>query len=293
VRIGVVHTFASSCHCHVTLERSLERLGHQCLRFDSESVPERVGELAALDLVFDQTDQFRGEGLFRPVVRALLDARGARTVGTAAQGCFLTDDKLATRAVLERASVPMPRGGPLPAAPGLPFPRVLKPVHEQRSRGLAVVRDAGAEAAALAAAREQGFGAFLVEEFIPGRELAVTVLGDRVLPITEWTLAGKDVLDYEAKTTGRCPFPAVIEREVAERIGELALRAFRALGLQDWARFDVRLNARGEPFFLEANTKPSLEENSPCLVAAQAEGIEEADFIKAIIAVAGRRLERR
>jgi D-alanine-D-alanine ligase len=277
MRLGIVHTAASPCRCHETLVRAVRALGHDSTVVDSEAVPLRAAELAAFDLVFDQTDTFAGRGLLRPVVRQLLEARGARCVGSDARACFVADDKVATKRVLDAAGLRTP--GP-PAG----FPRIVKPVHEHMSRGLAVVRDEAEERAALARllAAEQ---AALVEELIPGRELAVSVVGTETLPVVEWPLAGH-VLEAEAKRSGPDPFVAPLEANVAARLAREARTAFEALGLQDWARFDVRLDGRGVPFFLEANTKPSLEPGSPCLVAAAALGLDETAFVERLIRTA-------
>ncbi len=284
MRIGIVHTVASPCRCHETLVRALGALGHATVLADSEEVPFRAAELAGLDLVFDQTDTFSGKGVLRPVVRQLLEARGARCVGSDARACFLADDKVATKRVLERASVPTPRGVTAGATPTFLFPRVVKPVHEHMSRGLAVVRGEKDQAAALARLEAAGMAA-LVEELVPGRELAVSVVGHETLPIVEWPLAGV-VLDTEAKRAGPDPFAARLDATLAARISSVALRAFDALGLSGWARFDLKLGAGGEPVFLEANTKPSLEPGSPCLVAAAALGLDETRFIERLVATA-------
>ena len=292
MRVGIVHTFTSPCRCHETLERALVQLGHTTLRVDSEEVPVRADELAALDLVFDQTDRFRGEGVLRPTVRAILDTRCARCIGSDARGCFLADDKLATRRALERAGVPVPPGAPVADRNGLDlsFPRVVKPVHEHMSRGLALVHDQAEQDDAVRRARAAGSNALLLESFVEGREVAVTVLGGRVLPIVEWPVEAGSVLDFDAKRTGADPEIARLDEEPRSRIEKLALMAFRALGLQDWARFDLRLDTRGSLFFLEANTKPSLEAGSPCLVAARAVELDEAAFVNEIIEIARRRL---
>jgi D-alanine-D-alanine ligase len=284
MRIGIVHTFASPCRCHETLVRALDALGHATVLADSEEVPARASELAGLDLVFDQTDTFSGKGVLRPVVRQLLEARGARCVGSDARACFIADDKVATKRILEGASVRTPRWAAAGETPSFPFPRVVKPIHEHMSRGLAVVRDEAQQAEALARLRTAEMAA-LVEELVPGRELAISVVGHETLPIVEWPLTG-DVLDAEAKRAGPDPFLARLDPAIAGKISSAALRAFDALGLSGWARFDLKLGSEGEPVFLEANTKPSLETGSPCLVAAAALGLDETRFIERLVATA-------
>src|SRR5256885_14792150 len=104
----------------------------------------------------------------------------------------------------------------------------------------------------------------LVEEFVPGRELTVGILGDQALPIIEIIPKG-GFYDF----TNKYPFlnpqagggaehvcPAKIDAEKTKEIQELALRAFRAAGLQVYGRADVILSESGEPFILEINNIP-------------------------------------
>ncbi len=296
MRIGIVHTFASPCACHATLLAALAALGHEAVECDSEDVPRRAAELARLDLVFDWTDRFRGEGLLRPVVRRLLEARGARCVGSSADAVFVADDKLLTKARLEAAGVPVARGAPVTSpddARGLdlPFPRVVKPATEHMSRGLGIVRDEREQAVAVGAALEASRGPCLVETYVEGRELGVTGAGNapdlRILRAAEWPVApGDGVLDYRAKREGRDPVAADLPPDVEGTLDRLAARAFAALGLADIARFDVRLAPDGTPFFLEANAIPSLEPGSPTLVSAAAAGLDATALVGALVACA-------
>ena len=61
----------------------------------------------------------------------------------------------------------------------------------------------------------------------------------------------------------------------------------------DWARFDLRLDSTREPVFLEANAKPSLEWESPCIIAARAAGLDETAFIGTLVEIATKRHGKR
>ena len=93
------------------------------------------------DLVIDHTDTYKGRGLFRPLVRLLLEVHGARIVGSEAKSCFLADDKIAAKSRLAEAGIPVPPGIVINSKewempPWLHPPLVLKPAFEHMSRGL-------------------------------------------------------------------------------------------------------------------------------------------------------------
>ena len=111
MRIGIVRTVGSPCQCAQSIIKGLEALGHGFVLADSEEIEFRASELAReCDLVIDHTDTFRGRGLFRPLVRLLLETEGARVVGSDSRACFLADDKSAAKTRLAEAGIPTPPG---------------------------------------------------------------------------------------------------------------------------------------------------------------------------------------
>ncbi len=304
MRVGVVHTAESPCGCARAVCRALEALGHEAAVVDSEAIELRAEELASrCGLVVDHTDTFRGRGLFRPVVRRLLEARGARLVGSDSAACFLTDDKGACRLALARAGIPVPPGVVLSPGQGMPAwvrpPVVVKATFEHMSRGVGLARtleEAEVRIAEMAAAMGQ---AALVEAYVRGRELGVSVVegpdGPEVLPPAEWPLGEWELLGEEGKA-GRVSGPAIrragLRPDILQELQALALGAYRALGLRDYARFDVRLSPAGTPYFLEANTKPSLEEDQALALSAGWAGLDYVALIERILDSALRRRER-
>ena len=93
MRIGIVHTAGSPCRCAEAVADGLRALGHEALFADSEEIGARAFELASsTDLVIDHTDTFRGRGLYRPLTRLLLEAQGARVVGSGSLALALADN---------------------------------------------------------------------------------------------------------------------------------------------------------------------------------------------------------
>src|SRR4029077_8666983 len=139
----------------------------------------------------------------------------------------------------------------------------------------------------------------LIEKFVPGRELTIGVLGDQALPILEIIPKG-GFYDFNNKYPFLNPqggggaehvCPAKIDPEKTKEIQELALRAFRAAGLQVYARVDAILSENGQPFILEINNIPGMTETSLLPEAAAAVGIGYADLCVRIIALSRARTE--
>jgi D-alanine-D-alanine ligase len=304
MRIGIIHTVGSPCRCAEAVAEGLRALGHETLFADSEEIERRAFELASKsDLVIDHTDTFRGRGIYRPLTRQFLEAQGARIVGSASSALTLADDKAATKARLAEAGIPTPPGvvmsGKDEELPKwLVPPCVLKPACEHMSRGLHLARTLEEARSKLAGILERFGQPVIVEKFIPGREIAVAVLdgpdGPEVLPPLEWLIDGRGMFTQAYKMTEPGPErddavrAELTEGELAELRG-LASRAFQALGLRDYARFDVRLSTGGSFFFLEANATPSLEPLEALALSARWAGLGYTALVERILASALRR----
>ncbi|KAB2842352.1 MAG: D-alanine--D-alanine ligase, partial [Melioribacteraceae bacterium] len=144
----------------------------------------------------------------------------------------------------------------------------------------------------------------LVEEYLPGREFTVALLGNgnetQVLPIIEINFEGlpdnmHPVYSFEAKwilDTRENPMdiytcPAKIDEELKRKINELALKSYNILRCRDWSRLDVRLDKNGEPNIIEINPLPGIlpdpKDNSCFPKAARTAGIEYDDLINRVL----------
>jgi D-alanine-D-alanine ligase len=129
------------------------------------------------------------------------------------------------------------------------------------------------------------------EEFIPGRELTVAILGDQALPVVE-IVPHAGVYDYKSKYTkgsSRYEVPAEIPEPVAKRIQEIALTCFRGLKCRDFARVDFRLSPENEPYCLEVNSLPGMTATSLVPKAARAAGIEFDELVERLVKMAAAR----
>lgn len=153
-------------------------------------------------------------------------------------------------------------------------PYVIKPVNEGSSVGIFIVKEgANRPPAALAADDWNISSEMMVEEFVPGRELTVAVMGDRALGVTEITTE-LEFYDYEAKYApngSKHILPAQIPHAVAKEAMDLAVRAHQALGCRGVSRTDFRYDDTGSKprlILLETNTQPGMTPTS--LVPEQA-----------------------
>lgn len=206
-------------------------------------------------------------------IQGVLDWLGIPYTHSGVRASALAMDKSAAKAVFAAAGLPVARGrmvdiAALEHADPLPLPYVIKPVNEGSSVGVEIMREGSNRRASVAATWNYGPEA-LVEEYIPGRELTVAVMGERALAVTEITAADGDFYDYEAKYAAggsRHVIPAPIHPEVYSRALDVALAAHRALGCRGATRSDFRYDdTAGEPgrlVLLEVNTQPGLTPTS-------------------------------
>ncbi len=302
MRVAVVHTVNSPCRCHEAIAGALTRGGHEPVVVGAEELlAQGASILGGARVGFDHTDTVAGDGRRRGEPRRLLERAGVSVIGGTAEACELADDKLLAREAMP-SGVPIPRGGSLgspddPDTWSVGWPRVLKARREHMSRGVRVARDRGemrAKARELIAAYG---GPLVVEEYVEGRELAVTLIegadGPSALPVAEWRVE-QPILTYDDKlAVGVVPFVAELTDQERHATADAARRAFVRLGLRDYARVDLRLSPDGRAYVLEVNPRPSLEPDSPTAISAAAWGTSLDDLILHLLARAAARAGER
>lgn len=168
------------------------------------------------------------------------------------------------------------------------FPVVVKPSKQGSALGLAKVETAEALPEALLSALSFGEAA-LVERWIDGPELAVSVLGGdsggvAVLPPVE-IVAKSGLFDFSAMyTAGETDYyvPARLAEETMERVVSLAQQVHELLGCRDVSRVDMVVGPDGTPYVLESNTSPGMTEISLLPMAARACGMTFEDVVERI-----------
>ncbi len=224
-------------------------------------------------------------------LQELLEKRGVPYTGSDPAGSRNAFDKRLSKDIFVRAGVPTPDYEILtdPGRRRLALPVVTKPPREGSSIGVQIVMREEEWAPAFAATAQHD-PEVLVEQFIPGRELTVGIVGDEALPVIE-IVAPDGNYDFDAKykyTKGKTQYlvPAPITPEQQRQCQDYALRAFKALGCRGLSRLDFRLDAAGRLYLLENNTIPGFTETSLLPKAARVRGWEFPDLCDRILQMA-------
>jgi D-alanine-D-alanine ligase len=258
-----------------------------------------LAELAAekFDRVFIALHGRYGED---GTLQGALEQLGVPYTGPGVMASAIAMDKVMTKRIWQANGLPTPKfhvldaqakgEAALQAAAGeLGYPLMLKAPHEGSTIGISKVSEASQLASGFALCAKYD-KAVLAEQFISGRELTVPVLGEgrdaEALPVIE-IRAPEGNYDYQNKYFGEetkylCPAP--LDQALTQRIQEIAVQAFNALGCRGWSRVDFMLrNTDNEPFLLEINTSPGMTGHSLVPMSARESGISYEELCVKIL----------
>lgn len=281
------------------VEDALQRLGHVALPIDAGG--DLVKRLTAErpDVVFVA---MHGPGGEDGTVQELLELLGVAFTGPGVAACARCIDKVLAKHELRSAGVPTPDWfafnetafRELGAADALGelerrlgFPLVVKPSRGGSALGVKFAASWFEVPEALVSAFSYD-ERVLLERFVEGRELAVSVLGGEPLPIVEAIPGDGDRYDFEARyEIGRTEFacPAELDETDAAAVREAALGAYGALGCAGFSRVDLILGQDG-PQVLEVNAIPGLTDTSLLPQAAEAAGMSFEQLVERILELA-------
>ena len=269
----------------------------------------------APDVVFNLCESLSGEARFEPLLPLLLEHAGVAYTGSAPLALGLALHKNRAKAVLRGAGVPTPDAVCLTAAEvsavTLPFPLIVKPSREDASTGISaqsVVHERADLERQVRAVIARYRQPALVERYIEGREIYVSMLGRRdggidLLPLHEIDFsempAGRPrIVSYAAKWEessveyrGTKPVAcAGLPADVTARISTVARAAFAAMELRDYGRLDIRLAGDGTPYVIDVNPNCDLSEGAGGFArAGRAAGLGYYEVIRRIVDLAFQR----
>ncbi|WP_062305443.1 D-alanine--D-alanine ligase family protein [Demequina subtropica] len=270
---------------------------------DTELIP--TLRHSAVDVVWPLVHGATGED---GSLQALLELVGLPFVGTGSHSARVAWNKAVSKAVMLRNGIATPDYVTLPqslfrevgaeqvldtvvARFGLPV--VVKPVRGGSALGVSIVRDRDDLARAMVHCFAYGDTA-LVERFVEGTELAMSVLGTgdsaRVLPAVETVTDG--AYDYDARyNPGRVEYfaPARLSDAQAESAAATALQVHRSMDLRDLSRIDLILDAEGHPQVIDINIAPGMTETSLFPQAAEAAGLDLGAVYREVVETAAAR----
>jgi D-alanine-D-alanine ligase len=293
------------------VQDALQRLGHEVVAVDAG--PALVADVLAArpDAAFVALHGRDGED---GTVQGLLEAIAVPYTGSGPGACMRCTDKVLAKHLMREAGIPTPdfhalretsikELGAAAALPGveeqLGFPLVVKPAIGGSALGVKFARSAEELPGSLVGAFSYD-GTILIERYVKGRDLAVSVLDGEAptepdgqpgapaaLPVVEAVPREEDFYDYESRyeigmTTFVCP--AQLPAETTARAQELALRVYELLGCHGVARVDLMLEEHsGELWVLETNVVPGLTETSLLPQAADAAAVGFDELVERIL----------
>jgi D-alanine-D-alanine ligase len=248
-------------------------------------------------LVFNMAYGLQGHNRYTHVP-ALLEMLGVPYLGSGPEAHAIVQDKVMTKLVLQRNNIPTPGfwvfSNHTDEFDDLVFPVIVKPTSESTSMGMKVVDNWDDLRNAVKEEIEKYHQDALVEQFIPGREFAVGLLGNadsvEVLPIVEIDLQGDpDKIQTKSDKVGTpldkiCP--AKLSEEQVEEMKRLCIVSYKKLGIHDFCRVDFRMDKDGHMYILELNSMASLGLTGSFVHAAKTAGYTYESLINKLLDVA-------
>jgi D-alanine-D-alanine ligase len=291
---------------------ALKRRGHQprylCLDGGRRSLKALAS--AKVDVLFNLTESYAGDDTKDIHIAAYLDLLGIPYTGSGPAGLHLAQDKAVAKRLFAFHGIRTPQfasvyQGRLQWADHIDFPVIVKPKREDGSIGIefnAVVGSIKELMERIDALHADLDSPVMIEEYIEGRELYVSVLGNdppTALPIVELDLsalpegtpriAGTEVKWHRASSAYRrssISCPEDLEEGLVAEVEEIAIRACRALEVRDYARVDMRLTPEGKLYTLEVNPNPWLHSAAEFAMAARNSGRDYPTLIEEILGMA-------
>ena len=259
-------------------------------------------------IAFNLLEEFDGVAVYDQNVVSYLELLHVPYTGCNPRGLMLARDKVLSKKLFSFHRIPfpdfmvVPQGRTIKRPKWLSFPLIVKSVTEEASLGISqasiVLDDDKLKERVEFIHASVGTGA-LIEQYIEGRELYVGVMGNghvRVLPVWELIM---DQLPDDARriATERVKWSRTYQDKYGIRSGEarnlpegkseeiqhLAKRVYRALGLSGYARIDVRMDAEGHVYVLEANPNPQIAHDEDFSDSAEKAGYIYKDLLQELL----------
>ena len=286
----------------------------------------RLGLYADVRPLLDEVEEFKPDVIFNLIetfheitqwdknITALIEMLKVPYTGASSAPLFLCNDKGLCKKILRYHRVRTPRfhtfyrGGAVWLPKTLRLPCIVKPLTEEASRGISlasIVDDEKSFTERVGMIHERMNLDVIAEEYVEGRELYVSVIGDqrlRVLPPREMTFGQMSedeprIATYKAKWDDgyrkrwgiRNAFADNLGDGLDERINDVCKRAYRALNIRSYARFDLRVTAAGQVYVIEPNVNPNIAKDDEIAQSAFKVGIAYPALIRMLVNQALRR----
>jgi len=297
------------------VRNALLELGHQVrvLEIEDDLTPIRATlEEWKPHIAFNLLEDFAGNAAFDYYVVSYLGMLKLPYTGCNPRGLLLARDKALSKKLLSYHRVKVPlfrvfrwgRTVPLKEVRNLPYPMVVKSLLEQGSVGIAqasVVNDPEELGQRVIQVQEMTGGDAIVEQYVDGRELYVTVIGNQrlqVLPVRELIFGDAEqgeprIATYKVKWDPKYrerhgidyQFVRTLPSGLADTIPRLCKRIYRILDLSGYARIDLRLGRDGKLYVLEANPNAAISSIDDMAFSADRAGMSYPQFIQRLLSL--------
>jgi D-alanine-D-alanine ligase len=291
---------------------ALAKLGHDPFYQVLDGAEKTLVALAKFDadLVFNLTESYAGDDTKDMNIAAYLELLDLQYTGAGPHAMYLAQDKALAKKIFAFHGIKTPffatsYRGKLDHSHDISFPLIVKPTSEDGSIGIdqgSFVESVKELMERIHYIQEEFNSPALIEEYIEGREIYASILGNEnpeVLPMVELDLsklpkgtpriAGQDVkwaTDTEAYKVTKSAPAEDLDEATTKRLSETALSAYQALKLRDYGRIDMRLSKKGEVFVIEANPNPWLASTAEFAMAAKKAGRNYTELIAEIVDLA-------
>ncbi|MBY0554698.1 ATP-grasp domain-containing protein [bacterium] len=296
------------------IKNTLKKLGHEVIPLgiynDIEPIIQTV-QKEKPDLVFNMSEAFSGNRDFEPDMTSLLQLMGVPFTGAGPLGLRLCKDKGLTKIILNYHNIRTPqflmikKAAPQKSLKEFTFPAFVKPLQLESSEGISQSSYVENEKDALARIKfvHESLGVdAIIEEYIEGRELYVSVLGNEKLTVfPPRELFFKEVPEDEPKfATYRSKWDKEYRKKwgidtgyvksmpegLQKNINETCKKIYKLLSIQGYGRIDLRVKQNGEIYFIEANPNPSIGKNEDYSLSASRDGVSYDELLSKIISLA-------
>lgn len=294
-----------------SVNNALEKLGYEVSKVAvGNNIIELLSAIKKISpmCIFNLCEEVNANSWGEVYIAGLLELLGIPYTGSGPTGLMLSLDKAKTKDVLRSHGIKVPLYQVLNAkdddiSETLKYPFMVKPLHEDGSYGIdrnSVVYDEKALFNKINIIYKEFKEPSIIEEFIKGRELNVSVLGNnknlQVLPISEIDYSnmpkgGPNICSYNAKwrtksreyknTMPICP--ADLSSILKNKIQDISVKVYEIMECRDYARIDIRLDKNKIPYIIDVNLNPCLNPNSGFVRSAKTKGLSYEDLIKEIL----------
>jgi D-alanine-D-alanine ligase len=295
------------------IQKALQELGHDVKLlgiFDDVAPILETVKRDRPDIIFNSTDSFNNQLRFEPNIVGLFELLGVPYTGTSSHGLTLCKNKSIAKKIFSYHRIKTPAfhvvelGDRVRPPQKIKYPVLIKPLHEEASYGISqksLVDNDTDFMERIRFVHESMNRDALYEEYVAGRELYVSVLGETRLQVLAFrelvfeyaseddpkiaTFKAKWDENYRKKYGIKNRFALPLAEGLPEKIAHICKKVFRSLYMCGYGRIDLRLTPENEVVVLEANPNPFIANDEDFSMAAQKAGIEYADLIQKILAM--------